>query len=58
MLKILKVKHVNIYVVSLVLYSPKFLDSYLFFFFFCLIVHMKARTMYRVSLSYFLRSFS
>lgn len=33
MLKILKVKHVNIYVVSLVLYSPKFLDSYLFFFF-------------------------
>lgn len=57
MLKILKVKHVNIYVVSLVLYSPKFLDSYLFFFF-CLIVHMKARTMYRVSLSYFLRSFS
>lgn len=57
MLKILKVKHVNIYVVRLVLYSPKFLDSYLFFFF-CLIVHMKARTMYRVSLSYFLRSFS
>lgn len=30
MLKILKVKHANIYVVSLVSYSPNFLDSYVF----------------------------